>query len=129
MENKEPHQILTGVIASWLLIVIIATILFNNNINDRLDTLEQKQSDLQYKVWWLENQTQSLADNHLDLLKDIYHWEFMEAIDIATRAGYSDYTQLVSISGYMEDIRLRNPLTNIEITVNVESKTIIVSYQ
>lgn len=50
----------------------------------------------------------------------------MDAIGIATRAGYEDYNKLVSISGYMNEVHLRHYQTSDEITVNVKSKTIII---
>ena len=91
-----------------------------------LSTLSEKHYQLAWRVSGIEIQSQDATTQQIDMLRDLYYSDFMDAIGIATRAGYEDYNKLVSISGYMNEVHLRHYQTGDEIIVNVKSKTIII---
>lgn len=95
-----------------------------NGVNDNTDTLTKRYYELQERVMRTEIKADDTATQQEAMIRDIYRSQYLDAINIASEAGF-DHTQLINVSGYqvIDTVRLGNT-NGSEIEVNVQTKVI-----
>lgn len=112
----------------WIIIFLAIAIgwslfvTYDNRSNHQ--DLKEKHYDLAWKVSGIEIKWDDTARQQEAIIRDIYRIEILDAIDIASQAGF-DHTIFVEVSGYqvIDTVRLRDTHGS-EIEVNVQSKVI-----